>query len=69
MYIDTSQNISIPSIDVTAIEISSQPGWNYQIKLGDTTRIYLSRTELMALTNQSIRLLNDAWATEDDDAE
>ena len=69
MHISTSHSINSQRVNVSEVNVTSQPDWNYVISLGYGTNIYLSRTELVALTNQSIRLIADAWATEAADAE
>lgn len=68
MHLSTSHSIESNRISVSEVSVPTQPDWNYVISLGYGTNIYLSRTELVALTNQSIRLIADAWATEAENA-
>lgn len=69
MHISTSHRIESKRINVAEITVPAQPDWNYAIELGFGVTIYLSRSELVSLTNQSIRLIADAWATEAENAE
>lgn len=68
MHISSSHEPTANRINIREITVASQPDWNYQITLGYGTNIYLSHTELVTLTNQSIRLIADAWATEAENA-
>lgn len=68
MHISTSHEPRIDRITIREIHVDTQPDWNYQMTLGLSTNIYLSRSELITLTNQSIRLIADAWATEAENA-
>lgn len=69
MHISASHTIEHGKINVEAITVATRDDWNYVVSLGYGTNIYLSRSELVSLTNQSIRLIADAWATEAADAE
>lgn len=69
MHVSTSHSIESKRVTVSEVNVPTQPEWNYVISLGFGTNIYLSRSELVALTNQSIRLIADAWATEAENAE
>lgn len=64
MYISASHSPTIKELTVKETHIPSQPDWNYCLNFGMGTQIYLSRTELVSLTNQATRLIADAWADE-----
>ena len=61
MYVSTGHE---PKSDRLKVRpgTSEVDGWDYIIEIGYGTRIHLSRSELVSLTNQSIRLIADAWA-------
>jgi len=61
MYVSTGHE---PKSDHLKVRpgTSETDGWDYTIEIGYGTRIHLSRSELFSLTNQSLRLIADAWA-------
>ena len=69
MYISSNQTPSSNRIEVTKLREVTRDGWEYMIEFGYSTRIIVSRAEMLDLEQRLIRHLADAWADEADNVQ